>query len=399
VLLSLSARIATILLFAVISVGAHADEIPTLNSTTRALGMGDAFTALSNDSSALFYNPAGLAKVHGLNMKIMDIKAGASGIEAYNKIKGMNGASGSGFADKIEALYGEHVWTGVGGDMAFTMPMFGFGVYDHAGASVRVDNPVYPQVNTNVINDYGYVVGTGVPLSPFLQAGVNLRYVKRTGARLPFGAAFLADLDPKEIYSKVTGWGRGYGMDLGVNAVLPAPFFQATLSAAWKNVGQMRFSSDDPNANIPYEDNDLTLGAALLFDLPLVSIAPAVDVRYLTNTNYQLTRKINFGIEVGLPLIDIRGGFHEGYYTYGVGMNMGLFRVDAASYGVELGAYPGQIQDRRYMLEFTMELGVGNFSADGSSDKKKGSGGSGGGSGGGSSGSFWGSGGKLKARR
>lgn len=363
----------------IFSVAANAGEISSLNSSVRALGMGDAFTALANDSSSLFYNPAGLAKVRGINWKVLSVRAGASGIEAYKKIKDLNTESQDDFASKVNDLYGEHVWTGIGAETAVTLPMFGFAIYDHADALVRVNNPVYPEVYTSVVNDYGYVGGFGVPLSPFLQYGMNFRYVKRTGARLPYGAAFLADLDAKKIYNNVNQWGKGYGMDVGVNAVIPAPFFSATISAAWKNVGSMSFRTEDPTVNIPSEENDVTLGVALLFDTPVLSIAPAIDLRYLNSPHYQLARKLNFGVEVGLPVVDIRAGFREGYYTYGAGVNLGLFRVDAASYGVELGAYPGQIEDRRYVLEFTMELGVGNFGASGSS---AGDGGSAGGSGG-----------------
>lgn len=383
------------------ALNANAAEISALNSTARALGMGDAFTSLASDSSALFYNPAGLSRVTGLNWKVFSVRAGTSGLSAYKKVADLNGASaGSEFADKIAALYGEHIYTGLGAETAFTAPMFGFAVFDHADALVKVDNPVYPEVYTSVINDYGYVAGLGAPIGPFVEFGMAFKYVRRTGARVPFAAAFLADLDPNVILENVSGWGKGYGADAGLNIVLPAPFFRATFSTVWRNIGQMHFRSDDPNANIPFEDNDLTLGLSLLFDLPLVTISPAIDFRYVNSSDYQLTRKINFGVEIGLPLLDIRAGFREGYYTYGVGVNLGLFKVDAASYAVELGAYPGQIEDRRYVLEFAMELGVGNFGSGGASGGASGSkaGGKNGAGGSGSSKSIWGS-GRLKQRR
>ncbi|MGE4130868.1 MAG: hypothetical protein AB7F86_04485 [Bdellovibrionales bacterium] len=371
------------------SFSAGATEYSTINSSVRALGMGDAYTALADDSSSLFYNPAGLARVSGINWKVISLKVGASGYTAYNKIKDLNSSS-SGFSSAVSELYGEHVWSGAGGESIFTIPFIGFGVYDHADALIKIDNPVYPEIYTSVVNDFGYVLGIGVPIGPFLQGGVNLKYIKRTGARVPFGASFVADLDPNTIYSNVTGWGTGYGADIGGNIVLPAPFFTATLSAVWKNVGEMTFTSEG-GSDVPKEENDITLGAGLLFDLPLISIAPAFDFRYLNRSDLQLTRKINFGIEIGLPIIDIRGGFREGYYTAGLGVNLGLFRVDAATYGVELGEYTGQIEDRRYVLEFAMELGIGG----GGSSASGGKGGKGGGSG---SRSVWGS-RKLKRRR
>ncbi|MBX3021722.1 MAG: hypothetical protein KF799_08615 [Bdellovibrionales bacterium] len=377
---------------------AHAGQISAINSTARALGMGDAYTALADDSSALFFNPAGLSRVSGLNWKIFSLRVGTSGLDAYKKISDLSGAEGSDMADQIEELYGEHIYTGLGVESAFTAPMFGFAIFDHADALVQVDNPVYPEISTSVINDYGYVAGMGAPIGPFFEFGVAFKYVKRTGARVPFAAGFLADLDTELIMSHLTGWGKGYGADAGFNVVLPAPFFKATFSTVWRNIGQMHFRSDNPDVSIPFEDNDLTLGLALQFDLPLVSIRPAIDFRYLNSADYQLTRKINFGVEVGLPLVDIRAGFREGYYTYGVGMNLGLFQVDAASYGAELGAYPGQIEDRRYVVEFSMELGVGNFSARGADSASGGGAGGKSGKGGSSSRSIWGS-GRLKQRR
>jgi len=384
-----------------LSFAARAAEYSTINSSVTALGMGDAFTAIVDDSQALFYNPAGLARVSGINLRVFSVRAGGSGYEAYEKIQGLNSDDEAEYADSINELYGEHVWVGAGGQTSFAMPMFAFAVYNHADVTVKIDNPVNPAIHMRAINDYGYIGGFGAPIGPFFQAGFALKYIKRSGADLPFGASFLADMESDAIVSQVTGWGKGYGADIGFNVVMPAPMFSATASAVWRNVGGMEFESDNPATVIPSEPNDITVGLGLVFDLPLLTIAPALDVRYLNDPDLQLTRKINFGVEVGLPLLDIRGGFHEGYYTAGLGVNMGLFRVDAATYGVELGDYPGQIEDRRYAVEFTFELGLGNFTATGGKPTGGRSGtpsasSSGGGSGGGKS--FWG-GRKLKQRR
>ncbi len=357
--------------------------------------MGDAYTALANDESSLFYNPAGLARVHGINWKIFGLGGGASGVSAFTKAKGLSGGSASSFSNSIGQLYGEHVSTALGGESIFTMPMFGFGVYNHASALIRVDNPIYPNLHVRAINDTGYVFGVGVPAGP-VHFGLDLKYIKRSGGDIPLGPADLADLNPKTVTDNITAWGQGYGADLGMSVVLPAPFFTAAMSAVWKNMGKIEFRSLN-SSPIPDEDNNVTLGLGLDFELPLVSIRPAFDFTNVNRTDLQLTRKVNFGIEIGLPIIDIRGGFREGYYTAGVGVDLGLFRVDAATYGVELGDYPGQLEDRRYVAQFTMQLGLGNFSADGSSDAKAGKAGGKAGSSS-SSDSLWG-GHRLKQRR
>jgi len=375
-------------------------ELSTLHSSVRALGMGDAYTAIVDNSDSLFYNPAGLAKVSGINWKIFDVRAGASGVDALTDLQDVN--SDEGFATGLNALYGDHVWAGAGAESAITVPMFGFAIYNHFDALLKVDNPVNPEVYTSVINDYGYVFGFGVPIGPFVQTGMNFRYVKRTGARTPFGPTFIADLNPDEIYNNVTGWGVGYGADAGLNFLIPTPVFGFSVAATWRNIGRLSFRSEDPSANIPYEENDVGVGLGFVFDTPLLAIRPAIDFRYINREDLQLTRKINFGVEFDLPIIDIRGGFREGYWTAGAGINLGLLHVDVASYGVELGEYPGQIEDRRYVASVSIELGVGNFSV---VDASGGSSSSGGKSGKGSSSSkssgskaMWGS-RKLKQRR
>ena len=370
----------------------YAAENPDMYSSTRALGMGNAYLGLATEADALYYNPAGLARNGGINIKLFGIHAAAGGLDSFNELKNFNGSSGSSFVSALDNLFGKHTWVGAGGRGALTLPYFGIAVYNVADIGLVYHNPVYPQFDTNAVNDYGYTMGTGVPLGPFIHWGLNLKYVKRFGTRDPISTSTLANLDFESLKSKYTQWGRGYGMDMGLNFVLPTPFVRPVFSAVWKNIGDMNFRSDDPNTVIPSEKSEIAIGAALLLDLPLLSITPAVDMRYLNRNDLQITRKINFGLEIGLPLIDVRGGFREGYYTGGVGVNLGFIRVDAATYGVELGVYPGQLEDRRYMVEVSMDLGF-DWGGGANGSGKGGKGGSG------SRGSSFFGGRKLKQRR
>lgn len=365
-----------------------AAETSEINRSVRALGMGNAFTAVVDDHTALFYNPAGLSRVTGINLRVFGINAGAGGVDNLTKLKDLK--SEEKFSETVQELYGEQLYVGAGGGSFVSIPGFAAGVYDHLEASIQISNPVYPTIDTNVINDLGYTAGFGLPIGPFLAAGMNLRYIKRTGARGTYSGATVADLDSEAIVSDTMRWGRGYAADIGANLTIPAPLIKGVLSAVWKNVGETQFKSEN-GSEVPSEPSEMIVGAAVDFDAGLVSVTPAIDFKYLNRDDLQLARKINFGIEIGLPLLDIRGGFSQGYYTAGAGVNLGLFQVNAATYGVELGEYPGQIEDRRYVIEFSMDLGIGNFSVD--PNRKSTSGGSGGGSR-----SIWG-GRRLKQRR
>ncbi len=57
-----------ILSFALLSVSSRAEPIVEMGTSARAYGMGGAFTAIADDESAVFYNPAGLASLGRLTI-------------------------------------------------------------------------------------------------------------------------------------------------------------------------------------------------------------------------------------------------------------------------------------------------------------------------------------------
>lgn len=353
--MSLVHQFVLVVILASTSVPAFGNQIFNVNRSVRALGMGNAYVAVVDDADSLFYNPAGLAQVGGINWTIFDLGLGASGAEVVSKMQDLQG-SGT-FADTVGNLYGERVWLAAGGKTAITLPFMGFAIYDDVDASLEVSNPVYPTMDISVINDLGYVLGFGFPILPMVHVGGVLKRITRQGARAPFGPSFIASLDPDAIMANIEKSGTGYAADLGINIRVPGPV-SPTLSALWRNLGKTKFTSDGALGAPPSEDDDMTIGASLGIDAGIISITPALEVKHLNRNDVQLGKKIHLGVELGLPLVDIRGGFYQGYYTLGAGLNLGLLKLDLATYGVEMGEYPGQLEDRRYALQLTLELGL-----------------------------------------
>lgn len=339
----------------------------------RAMGMGNAYASVVSDTDALFYNPAGIARISGFNWTIVDPWIGLSGMEALEDINDLQDSSS--FEASVRALYGDHVWLGGGAKSSFGIPFFAVSVYDHLSASLDINNPVYPNLDIAAVNDLGYVMGVGLPVLPVFDLGFVIKYIQRTGARVPFGPSFVSSLDPDAIRANVERKGVGYGLDMGANFIIPGPL-SIVLSGVWKNVGQTKFEPESGLAP-PSEPNEINLGAALELDVPLLEVRPSFEFKHVNRDDIQLGKKIHFGLEISLPLIDVRGGFHQGYYTAGAGVNLGILRVDAATWGVELGDYPGQKEDRRYAIQATLELGFDpslSFLGGGSGGSGKGSG-------------------------
>jgi hypothetical protein len=94
----------------------------------------------------------------------------------------------------------------------------------------------------------------------------------------------------------------------------------------------------------------------MMFDAYVVKVRPALDFRHYTVYDEPVGKRLHAGLELEFPGFSLRGGTNQGYLTYGVGLDLKYIRLDAASYGVELQSYPGQLEDRRYVVQVTLDL-------------------------------------------
>jgi hypothetical protein len=379
------------------SISARAFDSIGPTPSARALGMGNAFTAIVDNIDSLYYNPAGLAKVHGIQLDLLTADGAGKNLTDYNTLKSL-GQSTTNLATALPPLYGQNFYYGGNARTGIAVPMFGAALYNAVNASAVVHNPPYTQIDVDATNDYTYALGFGVPIGPYVQLGAEGRYIKRSGTSYTYSGSDFVTLSNNQIASDILAWGRGYELDVGANFIIPIPQATFDFSLVWQNVGTTTFIQDASN-HVPSIPENVIAGMGADIRLPLVTIRPAFDYRYITDNDIQLFRKFNFGVEISLPLIDIRGGFSEGYYTYGAGVSFGPVRVDAASYAAELGDYPGQIEDRRYMAEVTIELDLGHFGVDDSREDPKAKGSGSGSSGSSGSRSIWGGSTRLKERR
>jgi hypothetical protein len=128
-----------------------------------------------------------------------------------------------------------------------------------------------------------------------------------------------------------------------------------TFSFVWQNLGQTRFTPLTGSAPPPM-DNNAIAGFAMNFESALIDIRPAIEFRHINLRDEQLGKRLHLGLEIALPGITIRAGANQGYYTAGLGFDMKYFRLEAATYGVELDTYPGQQEDRRYLVQMTLDF-------------------------------------------
>lgn len=328
----------------------HAREFFEYGQSIRALGMGGAYTAVVKDSDALFYNPAALNRIEGINFSLLSLGVGVNGLQIYEDLQEVGSIDSS---EDYESFYGKNIWLGVGGKSAVVLPHFGAGVYDSGFITARLNNPPFPSLDMTYINDYGIVVGNSFTISEQAAFGISLKRITRTGGTINLGPdAISAGENPTDAFQQM---GTGYGMDMGF-LYMGKGAMNPTLSLAWKDVGSTAFSAASGGIAPPRQKDDLAVGVSLGFDTALIGMTAAIDVKHLMDYDEPTGKKIHMGLELNLPFIDVRGGFYQGYSTMGVGIDLFVFRFDVASYSVEKGAYAGQTGDARIQASLTCEL-------------------------------------------
>lgn len=326
-------------------------------TSTRAAGMGNAYTAVVDDVDSLFYNPAGLALNRSYGLEVLGLDFGLNKVGSLDDFSDWMD-SNQDLVEIMDNLYGRRVWVNTQARSIVYIPSAAFGVFGVGNGGIALHNPVLPTLHTDVRMDYGMIGGIGVNvIDELLDVGFSVTRIDRQGATLPLGAETMANLDMDDLMDQLKSKGVGYSVDIGMRLTSPYDY-QPTLSFVWRDVGDTRFRLRSGTHAFASQKSEMILGMTAKVDMPLVTVQPAVEIRKVSDRDMALNQKLNFGVEIDLPILDVRGGFHQGYYSLGLGIDLFLMRLEVATYGVEMGAYPGQAEDRRYLLNLAFDFGI-----------------------------------------
>lgn len=357
-----------IILSLVFSTNVYGKELFDTYRSVRGMAMGGAYTSVAQGIDSLFYNPASLADVKGFNLNLLNASGAATEPDdtILNSLEGLTDPSTIG--QSLQDLYGKPLSAGVGGRAGLTLPGFGVAGFAHSDLSLTVNNPVIPDLDVNSILDAGVAIGFAKKPNKFMNFGIVLKQVTRYGDRNKFTAASVSTLDPQLITDALDKKGTGYGVDAGLDITFGGKNLTYKSSIVAKDIGDTSFHKNNNSFGPPPTQKfELIHSESLIYDVGFASLTLAADYRHALKEEVSTARKLHLGIELSLPLIDLRAGLNQGYMTYGAGINLGIFRVDATSYGVEIGERAGQQEDRRYMVQLSFDFGFEFNSNKGSS--------------------------------
>ncbi|MDI6809411.1 MAG: hypothetical protein QME66_10580 [Candidatus Eisenbacteria bacterium] len=339
------------------------DAATTRLPVARTLGMGGAYLAIANDHNALYSNPAGLSRVRGMSISIPSISFHTNQdlIDISQDVTDFIDEHESEFADfdsvTDDFLRGldpfDDRWMSFAVDplVDLVFPHFGLGAYSTIDARFKIDRGIYqPRISVQVKNDMVGVVGISKSLGLLgkkMDIGVSAKYIQRRLLSESLSGTDASTFDEESIQDMLdTLETAKTGLTFDIGALYPLNG-ATTLALVLKDVaGKVDDETIPMTVNVGIASRPAILKIIPLFRNTVI----AADVDDIFGEGSMLNR-VHLGAETKfalLPFITLRGGFNQGYPTYGLGLNLLIVRLDFAYYGEELGSKPGQIPQWNY---------------------------------------------------
>lgn len=356
------------------STGYSLREYYSITRSVRALGMGGAFYALSDDEYALFYNPSGLGlyRARGQGGLTLAPSLSSNMLSAISTLS-KAGSSVSSIADTLAEYQGRPLYGN-----AAVMPYYmgknfaiGLLVADVKASVAILGKDLDSDVDVTAISDSGLFIGYSHPaLDDKLEIGGTLKGMFRAGGKKIFTLLEIAQdsafkLDPQNL----GGAGAGIDLDLGatyqVEGVPIGLVNRASLTLS--NLLGSQFTISRIGGAPPALPRTFSLGwntvfegwevfdhFSVLADLAEFRLGGESDPNFGARTG-SFFKHVNLGVEAPMNGWFVpRFGFHQGNWTVGLGFNLKVMKLEFATYAEELADGIGRLSSRRYALRLTL---------------------------------------------
>lgn len=355
----------------------------------RALGMGDAFVAVANDYSLIFYNPAGIGRLEESQMNLsMDFGLSSSYMSFYKDVE--EASSGNDEAAKQQKLitlfqknYGTTYAARVGTFQGIWLsPHWGIAVLPmDATIEYAVQDQGVPGINTRVYMDSTLALAYGNELRTLDAAGrvywgVTGKFVNRAYYSKQVNVLDLAR-DSEALRPEDARDGYTVDADVGVLYIPYLPteglfsllrYTKPTFGAVVHNVGDYGFGQSfnifkrGTKGEAPEKLNRV-LDIGTKWEYPSFWIfggRGVMDFRDIGHPNYSFSKGLHLGFEFDWTVSSwwkgqYRFGMNQGFLTLGASALFTLFRLDLVSYGEDVGYFGKPKENRMYALKMNID--------------------------------------------
>jgi hypothetical protein len=351
---------------------AKSSELKWTHYGLRPLGMGNAYVAVADDYNALFYNPAGLARLKTWDGELLNPTMTVSQSLIQNI---MNASELASDFDSTEAalaafqeMSGQSQYVSIGLTPHLIFKGFGFGIGIENVNSLIAHNDIEIEANVgiNVIAPISYARSV---LDDRLSLGITAKFVGRGGVDETFNIEDLAVFSKKsdensgetKKLSDYAEGGYGVGVDTGL-LFTPSEHMEPTIGISITDIGGTPYqkasvvgtSIKAPAARLPSVNTGISFKP---WSTQRSYILLAAD-SHAINHPVHYSHKVNFGFEWGfLDIIKLQTGLKGGYLTAGLQFDIGLFNLRAVTYAEDRGPVVGLHDDlieRRYALQLKL---------------------------------------------
>ncbi|MBI2603536.1 MAG: hypothetical protein HYW48_10830 [Deltaproteobacteria bacterium] len=336
---------------------------------TRPLGMGNAFVSVADDFNALFYNPAGLARLKEMRFEIINPRVEVS----YNTISLardlVKDTKGQKSLDDILDLMREQSglphYFALGFTPHVVAPHWGVGIGSKNFLSLTAHSYVVfeTEVLANVLMPISYADSL---LEDRLSWGVSLKPVAAVGIQDDINVddldLFRSDTtgakDSQKQLDQLMVSGVGVGADVGL-LFTPIEPLEPTLGLSITDVGGTAYKQTISTRKAPpLRQPSFNTGVSLK---PLKTertyLLLALDSHSI-NQPLHYSQKFNLGMEWGFSrIIKVQAGLKSGYPTAGLQIDVELLKLRLATYTVDHGPVVGlheKLAERRFIFEIKL---------------------------------------------
>jgi len=358
----------------------------------RMAAMGGTHVALSDDLSTLLSNPAGFRRA-GPELSISKLNLGLSGpiFDIASVIIESSGAGSpadillsSNVQDLLKSLYAS---MNILGPLAFGFvgKGLGFGFFSNSKLEFSSAGSI-PSIDAGIEQDFLFSGGYAfrIPLPESWNSTLDIGALLKSFVRGTIGiSSSMLDLiglfqSPSLdiIYSQPFTLGIGIGVDSGLLynwkdlfsfGIVARNLYAPTLDNEYSSFNDF-LSSASPTVTYGIVPIDLSAGLMIAPNLgPLERYISKLKVfldygdilDFLTHPATAKNPVLHIGIGTEVILLDIlyiRGGFHEGLFSAGLGVDLTFFTLNLSMFGSELSTEPGlrPVYNLMLGLDFTL---------------------------------------------
>ncbi|PIK16583.1 hypothetical protein [Halobacteriovorax sp. JY17] len=343
-------------------------EVIHLGRSSKALLLGDAYTARADDEFTLFYNPAALGRNTGVEISPLNPQIGVTNaLDEVDRFKDFPKSDAAAIADR---LLGFPVYIQAGAFPGLKMATFGFNLFAQTRTSLLLQNAIHPLLDIDYRVDRGFVAGFAFNFGKGKKAktgmrssiGISLKHTQReglSGVYDLFGTELLSKIESNvesvDDIRNALGWSKGkaWGVDIGFEQVWKSSFSELSWGASILDVGGTKFRKVSGDVDIPEQEMFVNTGVNWKQNFGIVAYSLSADLHPL-NVYMPFARKLHLGLELDLPFVSLLGGYSEGYVSYGLEVRLWPFKLIAGFYSNELGVEYKESEGKRAVFQLNL---------------------------------------------